>query len=120
LSGGRDLTERARACGAFARARKIRDGETLLRLALVYGSCGLSLRQAALWAAGEGVARLSDEALCKRLAKTGDWLGEIAAGLMGGGSPATGRLLRVVDGTTISAPGAAHPSWRRIPAGGAS
>ncbi len=67
LSGGRDLTEWARECGAFKRARRIADGDTLLRLALAYGACGKSLRQCSLWAAEQGLADLSDEGLLKRL-----------------------------------------------------
>lgn len=114
LSGGRDLTAWARACGAFERAGRIRDGATLLRLALAYGCCGLSLRQAALWAAGDGIACLTDEALCKRLAKAGPWLEEITLGLLGGGPSTGGRRLRVVDGTTITAPGATRPTWRLV------
>ncbi|MDR3378814.1 MAG: transposase, partial [Verrucomicrobiae bacterium] len=114
LAGGRDLTEWARSCGAFERSRRIGDGETLLRLALAYGCCGLSLRQAALWAAGDGIATLSDEALYKRLAKTGAWLGEIATGLLGGRTGGDKRRLRVVDGTTVTAPGSDRPNWRLI------
>jgi IS4 transposase len=92
----------------------------LLRLALAYGCCGLSLRQSALWAAGDGIANLSDEALYKRLSKTGSWLGQIALSLLGGGGDGRGdggehrRRLRVIDGTTISAPGASRPTWRLI------
>ena len=112
LGSGHDLTDWARSCGAFDRPRKIRDGATLLRLALAYGACGLSLRQAALWAAGEGLADLSDEALYKRLAKTGGWLAEIAGALLDGVSASSGRRLRIVDGTTLTAPGSSRPTWR--------
>jgi len=37
----------ARASGALVRAREVKDGATLLRLALACGGCGLSLRQTA-------------------------------------------------------------------------
>lgn len=115
VCGERDPTEWARSCGAFKRARKVADGGVLLRLALAYGCCGLSLRQSALWAAGDGIAKLSDEALYKRLSKTGAWLGQIALSLLGGSGDCGGhRRLRVIDGTTISAPGADRPTWRLI------
>jgi hypothetical protein len=67
-----------------------------------------------LRAAGDGIATLSDEALYKRLAKTGPWLGEIATGLLGGRTVGGKRRLRVVDGTTITAPGADRPTWRLV------
>ena len=41
-----DLDERARHNGALRRVRKIRDGEQLLRLILIYTTCTLSLREA--------------------------------------------------------------------------
>ena len=58
----------ARASGALVRARRVKDGATLLRLALAYGGCGLSLRQTAAWAAAQGVAELSDVAVLGRRA----------------------------------------------------
>jgi hypothetical protein len=119
LSCGRDLTEWARSFGAIARSRKIKDGQSLLRLALAYGGCGKSLKQTCLWAADQGIADLSDEALLKRLAKAGDWLGDIVETMLGGTGagvavPELARPLRLVDGTTVSAPGATQPTWRLI------
>jgi len=116
LSGGRDLEEWGRACGAFERPRGIKDATTLLRVGLAYGGCGLSLRQAAAWADAEGLARLTDEALLGRLGKAGAWFAEIASGLMAGrldwrGSP-SGRRVRILDGTTVTAPGADKLTWR--------
>ncbi len=47
LPSSLDLAALARSEGAIKRGRRISDGETLLRLALWYGPCGLSLRSAA-------------------------------------------------------------------------
>lgn len=121
LSDGRSLDLWAREHGALERSRKIRDGRSLLRLALAYGACGKSLRQCCLWAANQGLADLSNEALLKRLRGMGDWLQDIAmarlnaavgAAVGASGSPG-GRRLRLVDGSVISAPGGA-PRWRLI------
>lgn len=121
VSGGRDLTDWARASGALKRARRIADGATLLRLALAYGACGKSLKQCCLWAAERGLADLSDEALLKRLRQAAGWLGEIATAMLAGPADATGpnattRRVCLVDGTTLSAPGALAPTWRLVAA----
>ena len=106
-----DLTALARSAGAIKRSRRISDGETLLRLALWYGPCGLSLRSAAALAAGTGTAYLSDVALLKRLAGSADWLEAIVAAVLaarGGVSAPSGELvaetrdLVLLDGTAIS------------------
>lgn len=120
LGGERDLDAWAREAGALERSRKIRDGADLLRLALAYGGCGKSLRQCCAWAAEVGLADLSDEALLKRLRRCGNWLEAIATGLLAraADTPAAtveGWRLRLVDGTTVSAPGAGGPTWRLIP-----
>jgi hypothetical protein len=62
-----DLDRTARARGAFSRARQIKDAATLLRLALAYGGCGMSLRETCAWAEVAGLARLSDPSLIERL-----------------------------------------------------
>lgn len=62
-----DLEGSARDCGALLRRRGVADAGVLLRLALVYGGTGLSLRGTAAWAAAAGVADLSDVALLHRL-----------------------------------------------------
>src|SRR4051812_10569454 len=77
-----DLEASARASGARVRARRVKDGATLLRLALAYGGCGLSLRQTAAWAAAQGVAELSDVAVLGRLAGAAGWLEAVAGALL--------------------------------------
>jgi hypothetical protein len=76
-----DLDQSAREHGALKRRRVVRDGATMLRLALAYGPGGMSLRSAAVWAAGCDIAHLSDVGLLKRLKGANDWLSYIAASL---------------------------------------
>src|SRR5437879_13809120 len=77
-----DLEATARLRGAFARAREIKNAETLLRLALAYGGLGMSLRETCAWAEAGGIASLSDPWLLERLCKAAPWLGAIVAALM--------------------------------------
>lgn len=112
-----DIEATARARGAFTRAREVKDPETLLRLLLGYGACGLSLRETCAWAAACGLAKLSDPALLERVEKSADWLGDIVNALLGGPTPGPGGRwpgyrLRAIDATAICAPGADRASWR--------
>lgn len=112
-----DLEASAHARGAFQRPRGVRSAEALLRLALGYGPGGLSLRQAAAWAETRELARLSRTALMNRLSRAADWLGTLAGALAANASsrqdPAPGpRPLRLVDGSTIAAPGSRGTDWR--------
>lgn len=117
LPAGLDVEASARACGAFTRARGVKDAATLLRLSLAYAGCGMSLRECCAWAAGAGVARLSDPALLKRLGNAQAWLGEVLAALLAEQSFASagrwaGYRLRAIDATAICAPGADRTTWR--------
>lgn len=112
-----DLDESARAYGALKRRRAIRDGATLLRLALAYGPGGMSLRSAAAWAGGHDIADLSDVGLLKRLRGASDWLGHVAATLLDRSpvnmdTAASKRKLRIVDGSIIRSPGKGGVDWR--------
>jgi hypothetical protein len=111
-----DLSASAHRHGAFRQGRGVRDAETLLRLALAYGACGLSLRATCAWAEEAGLARLSNPALTKRLQHCPGWLAEIVAALL---APAAARLanrpmrrVRLLDATTLCHPGATGASWR--------
>jgi hypothetical protein len=117
LPAGFDLEQTARARGAFARARQVKDAQTLLRLALAYGGCGMSLRETCAWAEVAGLARLSDPSLIERLCKASPWLGDIVAALLGEQAQmAIGRWagyrLRALDATSICEPGADRTTWR--------
>lgn len=109
------LEATARACGAIQRLRAVGKASTLLRLALVYGFCGFSLRQTAAWAEAAEVASLSDVALLKRFRKTADWLGHLLGVKLAERVtpvPVRGCRLRLVDATTVSAPGSKGTDWR--------
>src|SRR5690349_1674866 len=79
LSSRFDFFVMLRQSGALVRRRAIRSAETLLRLVLVYSLCGLSLRATAAWAQAQGLARVSDVALLKRLRKAAPWVGQVLA-----------------------------------------
>jgi hypothetical protein len=95
----------------------VKEAETLLRLALGYGACGMSLRETCAWAEAAGIASLSDPSLLERLVKAADWLGDVVGALIAerGAVPAgrwSGYRLRVLDGTAICRPGADRTTWR--------
>ena len=117
LPGDFDLEATARARGAFARAREVRNAEMLLRLALAYGGCGMSLRETCAWAEASGIASLSDPSLLERLGKAAPWLGDIVGALIAQQAkvPAgrwAGYRLRALDATSICQPGADRTTWR--------
>lgn len=110
LPRGLDLEETLRQCGGFVRRRAIRSAATLLRLALVYSLCGMSLRATAAWARAQGLANLSDVALLKRLRKAAPWVSQLlgaklAERIKGLERTPLGYRLRIVDATTASIPG---------------
>jgi hypothetical protein len=112
-----DLEETLRQSGGLKRRREVRDAPTLLRLALVYSVCGKSLRWTAAWAEAQGLVRLSDVALMKRLRKAGAWLrqlltAKLAEKLATSQSSPPGYRLRVVDATTASIPGSKGTDYR--------
>ena len=112
-----DIEATARSRGAFTRKREIKDAETLLRLALAYGGCGMSLRETCAWAEAGEIASLSDPSLLERLCKAAPWLGDMVAALIAEQAkmPAgrwAGYRLRALDGTSICQPGADRTTWR--------
>lgn len=106
----------ARELHAFERSRAVRCPADLLRLALVYGYVGLSLRNTTLWAQEAAVADLSAPALWKRLCQSADWLGRLVLDLLAQRAawspPAEGLRLRLIDATTVSRPGSAGTDFR--------
>jgi hypothetical protein len=112
-----NLEATARARGAFTRAREVKNAEALLRLALAYGGCGMSLRETCAWADASGLASLSDPSLIDRLAKAASWLGDMVGALIAKQAKAptgrwAGHRLRALDGTSICQPGADRTTWR--------
>ncbi len=118
VAGSVDLEATARQFNALRRKRKIKTAEALLRLALMWGPGGLSLREAAALAGEAGIAELSDKAVeALRLRKMGDWLAHILAMLLAArlGPPdaagATDLALSLLDGSVICTPGKGQ-DWR--------
>lgn len=117
LGGARALAASARHHKAFIRARGVPDPGTLLRLALMYGPGGQSLRVAAALAEAEGLAELSDVALQNRLKNAADWLEalcqdylrEVASELA---PEQTGDVLRLIDASVFAGPGG--KTWRLL------
>src|SRR5271168_53800 len=114
-----DLETSARASGALIRRRRIGSARDLLRLCLVWGPGGQSLNDTALWAGLEGVADLSKTALLYRMRDSAEWLARISAALLTRrwdrdepeGRSWLGRRVRIVDGSSITAPGQGQ-DWR--------
>jgi len=107
--GGLDhLEKEGRETGAFRRAREIACAVDCLRLVLGYCLGALGLRLTAARAETLGIASLSNVALLKRVRNALPWLETIVARQIGAGSrgppgiaAARGRLVRLVDGTTV-------------------
>jgi hypothetical protein len=112
-----DLDASAREHRAIRRKRRISDAATLLRLALVFGFCGGSLRETAAWAAEHDIVKLSPVALYKRLRLAADWLGGLLTQTLqkcGAEAPTCPAPLRVRlrDATGLSRPGSKGTDWR--------
>lgn len=112
-----DLEKSLREAGGYKRRRAVRSAETLLRLALVYGFCGLSLRQTAAWAHTQEIAELSDVALLKRLRSCWNWLSyllgaKLAERAQMAPRPGSSLRLRLMDATSIRVPGRKGVGWR--------
>ena len=107
LGGARMLEQEARATGALQRARAVKCGVDLLRLILAYCLGAVGLRATAAWAETVGLASLSNVALLGRLRNAVPWLESILARLLAQvaagtrGAVAGGRLIRLVDATTV-------------------
>src|SRR5688572_25078356 len=98
------IDESAVRTGALTRRREVKSADDLLRLAMAYGFCGLSLRQTAAYAQTLGFASISDVALLKRLRQCDAWLGELLARKLAeraGVMPDGEFRLRIVDATNV-------------------
>ena len=111
--GGRDRLEKeGRETGAFRRAREIECAVDCLRLVLAYCLGAVGLRLTAARSEALGIASISNVALLKRVRKAVPWLERLVARQLADGSPgrsdlaaAHGRLVRLVDGTTVAKKG---------------
>ena len=110
--------EQAKATGALVRNRNFSGAHTLLRVLMIHLVDGCSLRETAVRATQGGLARVSDVALLKRLRACGEWFRWIAGGLMRqyvSPQPQVlfpGVRVRLIDGSSVSEPGATGSSWR--------
>ena len=113
LGGAEWLEAEGRACGAFQRVRQITCAVDFLQIVLAYCLGAKGLRLTAAWAEAFGLASLSNVALLKRVRKALPWLEILVARqlteLSRGRSPrpvaiaaAHGRVIRLVDGTTMA------------------
>lgn len=119
LGGAEVLEQEARATGAFRRPREVKSGVDLLRLILAYCLGETGLRLTAAWAETVGLASLSNVALLGRLRNAVPWLESMLARLLARAAAGTqeaiagGRLIRLVDATTVRKAGkAARESGR--------
>jgi hypothetical protein len=116
-----DLEASASQCGALKRRRKIKDADSLLRVVMINAVGHLSLRGTAAWATMQGL-KLSNPAVLKRLKGSANWLGYLVAAALADRMPvermpagvqaSAGYRLRLIDATTLSAPGSHGTDWR--------
>lgn len=104
--------------GALRRCRNFADASILLRVLMIHLVDGCSLRETAVRASQGKLAKVSDVALMKRLKTSGEWFRRIAGGLMRqyvSQQPEAlfpGLHIRLIDGSSISEPGATGSTWR--------
>ena len=103
LGGATALGASAKETKAFVRPREIKTAVDLLRMILAYCLGKGGLRSTAAWAAAIGLVDISNEALLYRLRQCGDWLALLVGQALRAGAPkaAKGRLIRIIDGTTV-------------------
>ena len=111
--------EKARELGALQRLRRFADVEGLLRALLIHFVEGCSGRETAARVYEYGIARISDVAFLKRLAKADAWLRWMAEEVMKSWMNAVPDVLdtselriRLVDATCVQGPGSKTPPWR--------
>lgn len=113
LGGAEALEASARETKAFVRPRQISNAVDLLRLILAYCLGTRGLRLTAVWATSIGLVDISNVALLYRLRQSGDWLTLLIGRALASGAPkaSRGRLIRIVDATTV--PKAGRESRRK-------
>ncbi len=111
--------QKARELGALQRFRCFSDMEDLLRALLIHFVEGCSGRETAVRVFEYGIARISDVAFLKRLAKADAWLRWMAEGVMKRWIntvpdmiETSGLRIRLIDATCVEGPGKKASSWR--------
>jgi hypothetical protein len=112
-----DLNQLARETLAIQRARGITDAADLLRLALVRGPGGKTLKQTVAWACMSGIAELSAPSLSDRLHQSVAFLSALTSHLLAAGRPTKpaiwhGRCLHLCDASSLSQRGSKGTDWR--------
>lgn len=110
--GWRDAAFR---CGAWTRARGIKDADTLLRVLMVHLADGCSLQETAVRVGAVGWTTLSSVAIFKRLRAAEEWLRWMAERLWRSPARLTVQMdyrIRAVDATTVQEPGSTGTDWR--------
>jgi IS4 transposase len=103
LGGAHGLSASAKATGACQRWKKIKNGAVLLRLVLAYCLSEFSLRGVCAWACGAELVDIANPSFLERLFNCENWLRLLVARELAKASPgsAQGRLIRLVDGTSV-------------------
>jgi len=116
LGGTVALKESARKTKAFLRGREFEDAIAMLRMILAYCLGGGGLRSTAAWAASIGLADVANTALLYRLRQSGDWLTWLVERALAGTVPEAshGRLIRVIDATTVLKAGVAAKTKNKL------
>jgi hypothetical protein len=109
LGGSQMLCDSARETKAFVRPRVFDNAVDLLRMVLAYCLGGQGLRLTAAWAAATGLVDISNVALLYRLRQCGDWLSLLVGEALAAAAPqaSRGRLIRIIDATTVAKAGVA-------------
>jgi hypothetical protein len=116
LGGAPSLERSARETKAFLRARAIASAVDLLRVVLAYCLGDGGLRSTAAWATAIGLADLSNVALLQRLRQCGDWLALLVGEALAAAAPqaSRGRLIRIIDATTVPKAGTAAKKGNKL------
>lgn len=112
--------DKALELGAVRRQlRSFSDVATVLRVLFIHLADGCSLRETAARARAGGLVEVSNVALLKRLRRCGPWfqwmtqqLSRTMALPQSKQALLPGRRIRLIDGSTVSEPGASGATWR--------
>jgi len=116
LGGAATLEASARETKAFSRPRVIANAVDLLRMILAYCLSHRGLRSTAAWATSIGLVDISNVGLLYRLRQCGDWLAMLVGQALAAAAPpaSRGRMIRIVDATTVPKAGAASKQQNKL------
>lgn len=112
---GPELKSVARTTGALIRKRAVDGAEGLLRLALTYSVCNLSLKATAHWSQANGSASMSKWGVLNRLRNAGDWLLQLVFRQLEKRAPVpavAGFRVHVVDASRVAPCGSRGEAYR--------